>query len=114
MANYCHPSLLQILRFTNAVFGIIKSPFLLNGTIKGHLGSRKVKFQEQLKQLKEAEKNFFIDDIIIGGCTVDFIADSQSAEYLAGSTEGVFICNDARPSAFSAVEHKANDFLHIT
>ena len=50
-------SLLQILYFTRAIFGIVQSPFLLNGAIKEHLGSRKEKFQEQIKQLEEIEKN---------------------------------------------------------
>ena len=64
------PSLLQILHLTRAIIGIVQSPFPLNGTIKEHLGSRREKYQEQIKQLEEIE-NPYVDDIITGGCTVE-------------------------------------------
>ena len=33
------PSLVEVLRFTRALFGLIQSPFLLGGTLKLHLES---------------------------------------------------------------------------
>ena len=68
------PSLLQRLRFTCAIFGIVKSPFLLNGTFKEHLRSRKEEFQEQIKQLEETEKNLHVDGIVTGGCTLEEVS----------------------------------------
>ena len=72
------PSLLQRLRFTRAIWGLVESPFLLNGTIKIHLETRKEEFQEQIKQLEEIEKDIYVDDLVTGGCTVEEVSQLKT------------------------------------
>lgn len=56
------------LRFTRAVFGLVQSPFLLNGTIEYHLEQWKDHPPEAVKKIKE---NIYVDDIIEGGDLID-------------------------------------------
>lgn len=64
-----YPSLIQILYFIPAVFGLIQSLFLLL-TIKGHLKSKRGKFHKQTKKIKQIKKILYVDDFIIGFCTI--------------------------------------------
>ena len=40
--------------------------------------SRKEEFQEQIKQLEETEKNFYVDDIVTGGCTLEEVSQLKT------------------------------------
>ena len=64
-----YPSLIQISYLIPAVFGLIQSLFLL-GTIKEHLKSKRGKFHKQTKKIKQIKKILYVDDFIIGFCTI--------------------------------------------
>ena len=66
-----------ILRVIHAIFGIVQLPFLLNGGIKEHLEPKKEAFQEQKRQQQEIE-NFYVNEIITGGCTVEEVSQLKT------------------------------------
>ena len=66
-----------ILPVIHAIFGIVQSPFLLNGGIKEHLEPMKEAFQEQKRQQQEIE-NFYVNEIITGGCTVEEVSQRKT------------------------------------
>ena len=66
-----------ILHVIHAIFGIAQSPFLLNGGIKEHLEPMKEAFQEQKRQQQEIE-NFYVNEIITGGCTVEEVSQLKT------------------------------------
>ena len=56
-----------IKRFTRAVFGIVSSPFLLNGTLKSHIESY---LSENPEFVKKILASLYIDDLNSGASTV--------------------------------------------
>ena len=55
---------MEILRFTRPLFGLIQSPFLLDGTTECHLDLCKEEFPETVLEIL---KSMYVDDIISGG-----------------------------------------------
>ena len=56
-----------IKRFTRAVFGVISSPFLLNGTLKSHIESY---LSEDPEFVKKISASLYVDDLNSGASTV--------------------------------------------
>ena len=54
-------------RFTRAIFGIVQSPFFLNGTAKIHLERSLSLHQSQEEQIRDITENIQMDGIITGG-----------------------------------------------
>ena len=59
--------LIQIYRFTRALFGLTCSPFLLGGVIDQHLELWQKREPEIVAELR---KNLYVDDLLSGGTTV--------------------------------------------
>ena len=57
-----------MLRFTRALFGLVQSPFLLEGTLPQHLESLK---RRNPKEVEEIQKSLYADDVITGGETTN-------------------------------------------
>lgn len=57
-----HPNIIE-LRFTRVVFGVSPSPFLLNATIRHHLGKYRQTHRTLVKKLCES---FYVDDLVTG------------------------------------------------
>ena len=55
------------MRFTQALFGLFQSPFLLGGTLKQHLDSLKARYAEEVEEIM---KSLYVD-VISGTDTVD-------------------------------------------
>ena len=64
-----------IYRFTRAVFGLTCSPFLLGGVISQHLKSWELQYPEMVKELRDG---LYVDDLMIGGSTVEDVAEKKS------------------------------------
>ena len=62
------PLQVEVLRFTWALFGLIQSPFLLEGTLKLHLESLKADYPGEVEEIM---KSLYVDDVISGTDTVD-------------------------------------------
>ena len=62
------PSHIEVSRFTQVLFELIQSPFLLGGTLKQHLDSLKAKYPEEVEEIM---KSLYVDDVIGGTDTVD-------------------------------------------
>ena len=62
------PSQVEVLRFTRALFGLIQSPFLLEGTLKQHLENLRAKHPGEVEEIM---KSLYVDDVISGTDTVD-------------------------------------------
>ena len=60
-----------VLRFTQVVFGVSSSPFLLNATIQHHLEKHSV---TQPDLVSELLKSTYVDDVVTG-------AESEGAAY---------------------------------
>ena len=60
------PSVIEVLRFTRALFGLVQSPFLLAGTLKLHLESLREKYPEVIEEIL---RSLYVDDVITGGNT---------------------------------------------
>ena len=56
----------EVLRFTRALFGLAPSPFLLGGVIKQHLESCRERHPELTDQILNS---LYVDDLIGGGTT---------------------------------------------
>ena len=56
-----------IKRFTRAVFGVISSPFLLNGTLKSHIESY---LSEDPEFVKKILASLYVDDLNSGASTI--------------------------------------------
>lgn len=59
-------SVIEVLRFTQALFGLVQSPFLLAGTLKLHLESLRGKYPEEMEEIV---RSLYVDDVITGGNT---------------------------------------------
>ena len=59
-----------VLRATRALFGLGPSPFLLGGTLQEHLSKYEFK-PEYEKAVKEIREGIYVDDIHLGGETID-------------------------------------------
>ena len=62
------PSQVQVYRFTRALFGLVQSPFLLNGTIEMHLDAWK---ETHPDVVEEVQRSLYVDEIINGMNTVE-------------------------------------------
>ena len=60
------PSVIEVLRFTRALFGLVQSPFLLAGTLKLHLESLRENYPEVIEEIL---RSLYVDDVITGGNT---------------------------------------------
>ena len=60
----------EILRFTWALFGLVKSPFLLGGTIRCLLESLRDKYPTEIAEI---EKSLHVADIISGEETIEAV-----------------------------------------
>ena len=56
----------EVFRFTRALFGLAPSPFLLGGVIKQHLESCRERHPELTDQILNS---LYVDDLIGGGTT---------------------------------------------
>lgn len=59
-------SVIEVLRFTRALFGLVQSPFLLARTPKLHLESLREKYPEEMGEIV---RSLYGDDVITGGNT---------------------------------------------
>ena len=66
---------LQVLRFTRAIFGLVQSPFFLNGTIKVHLEKSLSLYPSQEEQIRDIAENIYVDDIITGGAIPEVVSE---------------------------------------
>ena len=66
----------MIFRFTRAVFGLVQSPFLLNGVIQHHLDKWKDHASELVQNIKD---NIYVDDIIEGGDQIEEMTSMKKA-----------------------------------
>lgn len=57
---------LEVLRFTRVVFGMVSSPFLLNGVLQEHLSSMEERYP---KAVDEIRKSLYVNDLISGAPT---------------------------------------------
>ena len=64
------PKNIVVLRFTRPIFGLVQSPFILNGTLKVHLKSIKEEFPEKTEIIEKIGSDLYVDDIISGGTDV--------------------------------------------
>ena len=64
-----------VLRFTRAVFGLVQSPFLLNGTLQHHLEH----YPCYPKVIDLIKDDIYVDDIISGGNTVSEVEKVKDA-----------------------------------
>ena len=62
-----HPTEIQTLRFTRALFGLAPSPFLLGGVVEQHLESWSDRLPECVAEIL---RSLNVDDFISGGPTV--------------------------------------------
>ena len=58
----------ETLRFTRVVFGLARSPFLLNGVIQQHLENLQSRYPDSVNEIR---KRLCVDDLISGGPTSD-------------------------------------------
>lgn len=74
----------EVLRFTRVLFGLVSSPFLLGGVLEAHLDQ-----WEKIapKAAAELRKSLYVDDIITGGNTIQ--------EAKQRKTEAIEILGDA-------------------
>ena len=66
------PSVIEALRFTRALFGLVQSPFLLAGTLKLHLQSLREKYPVEVDEIL---RSLYVDDVITGGNTKEEVQD---------------------------------------
>ena len=66
------PSTIEVLRFTQALFGLVQSPFFLAGTLKLHLENLKEKYPAEVEEIL---RSLYVDDVITGGSTTDEVQD---------------------------------------
>ena len=64
-----------VYRFCRVVFGLNASPFLLNGTIRHHLGTYAEADPEFVRKMVES---FYVDDLVSGDSTTDKAYDLYS------------------------------------
>jgi hypothetical protein len=62
------PEDVRTFRFTRALFGLGPSPFLLGEVIQQHPNRHRT---EQSESVNEIESGLYVDDLILGGETVD-------------------------------------------
>ena len=62
------PRNIEILRFTRLVFGLIRSLFILEGTLKKHFDNYK---QAYAKIIEVTENDMYIDDLVTGAESLD-------------------------------------------
>ena len=62
------PSAFEVLRYTQALFGLVRSPFLLAGTLKLHLENLRERYPVEVDEIL---RSLYVDDLITGGCTTD-------------------------------------------
>ena len=78
------PKIIEVFRFTSALFGLVQSPFLLGGTLEQHLE----KYEEEHPLLKplieEVRRSLYVDHLISGGNT------QEEARNLKESAMSVF------------------------
>ena len=70
-----NPRNIEVLRFTRPIFGLVQSPFILNGTLKVHLTSSKEEFPERKDVIEKIEEDLYVDDIITGGNDVNEVIE---------------------------------------
>ena len=66
----------EVLRFTRALFGLVQSPFLLNGTLQCLLGRLRETYPTEVDEI---EKSLYVDDIVTGGETTEAVNDLKTA-----------------------------------
>jgi uncharacterized protein YoxC len=71
----------EVLRFTRALFGLAPSPFLLGGVVKQHLESCRARYPEETEEIL---KSLYVDDLIGGGTT------TAEAQHLKDTATTVF------------------------
>ena len=71
-----NPQHVCTLRFTRALFGLVSSPFLLAGVLKHHLDTCREKYP---KRVPEIEQELYVDDLLIGGTTVQQVYEKKRA-----------------------------------
>ena len=68
---------IEVLRFTRALFGLAPSPFLLEGVIKQHLKNCRERYPHETDEIL---KSLYVDDLIGGGTTT---AEAQNLKEAA-------------------------------
>ena len=58
------PNQIEIYGFTRALFGLVKSPFILGGTLTVHLGGCKERYPIEVDEIL---RSLYVDDVISGG-----------------------------------------------
>lgn len=58
----------EVLRYTHALFGLVRSPLSLEGTLHQHLEGMKERY---LSAVEEIKKSLYVDDVITGGETTE-------------------------------------------
>jgi hypothetical protein len=57
---------IEVLRFTRALFGLAPSPFVLEGVIKQHLKNCRERYPDETDEIL---KSLYVADLISGGTT---------------------------------------------
>jgi hypothetical protein len=66
--NEQNPEEIEVYRFTQALFGLNQSPFLLGGTLEQHLSSQEKEFPAEVTEIRDG---LYVDDLLTGGCVVE-------------------------------------------
>ena len=69
--NNLNDLVVKILRFTRLVFGLIQSPFILEGTLQEHFKNCFTKYQKLIERIKD---DMYVDDLVTGGETTQEVA----------------------------------------
>ena len=71
----------ETLRFTQALFGLAPSPFLLGGVLQEHLECCQERFPVEVEEIL---RSFYVDDLISSGAKV------QKPQHLKESAQAIF------------------------
>ena len=63
------PKIIEVFRFTRALFGLVQSPFLLGGTLEQHLERYEEEHPSLKPLIEEVRLRLYMDDLISGGNT---------------------------------------------
>ena len=64
--------IIEILRFTRLLFGLIQYPFILEGTLKKHFENYRESFKELIKII---ENDMYVDDLVTGGNNIEDVKE---------------------------------------
>ena len=78
------PKIIEVFRFTHALFGLVQSLFLLGGTLEQHLERYEEEHPPLKPLIEEVRRSLYVDDLISGGNT------QEEARNLKESAMSVF------------------------